>query len=74
MASIAVFTAVSKPNVVTVPLTSLSIVFGTPMIFIPFWHNCSAIASEPSPPMEMTASMPIFRAFATSSSERSSGR
>ena len=35
IASSAVFTAVSKPNVVTVPLTSLSIVFGTPTIFIP---------------------------------------
>jgi hypothetical protein len=35
MASSAVFTAVSKPNVVTVPLTSLSIVFGTQTIFIP---------------------------------------
>ena len=35
IASSAVLTAVSKPNVVTVPLTSLSMVFGTPMIFIP---------------------------------------
>ncbi len=35
IASSAVFTAVSKPNVVTVPATSLSIVLGTPTIFMP---------------------------------------
>jgi hypothetical protein len=35
IASIAVCTAVSNPNVVIVPLTSLSIVFGTPMILHP---------------------------------------
>ena len=35
-ASVAVETAVSKPNVVTVPRTSLSMVFGTPTTGIPF--------------------------------------
>jgi hypothetical protein len=40
IASSAVFTAVSKPNVVMVPETSLSIVFGTPTIF------CSFVAEQ----------------------------
>ena len=71
IASSAVLTAVSKPNVVTVPLTSLSIVFGTPTIFMPLAHSLLAMSREPSPPMEMIASMPSFRAFSISSSERS---
>ena len=71
MASSAVFTAVSKPKVVTVPLTSLSIVFGTPTIFIPLAHSLFAMSSDPSPPIEITASMPSLRAFSISSSERS---
>ena len=71
IASIAVFTAVSKPKVVTVPLTSLSIVLGTPTIFIPFSHNCCAIAREPSPPIAIMAPMPSLAALAISSSLRS---
>ena len=71
MASSAVFTAVSKPNVVIVPLTSLSIVFGTPTMRMPFSYSCWAMASDPSPPMVMSASMPSLRAFSISSPERS---
>ena len=71
IASSAVFTAVSKPNVVIVPLTSLSIVFGTQTIFIPRSQSWWAMLIDPSPPMEMTASMPSFRAFSISSPDRS---
>jgi len=61
---------VSKPNVVIVPLTSLSIVFGTQTIRSPTFPNCWAIASEPSPPIAIIASIPRFRAFSTNSTER----
>jgi hypothetical protein len=71
IASIAVFTAVSKPKVVTVPLTSLSIVFGTPTMHIPLSTSRCAMSSEPSPPIVMIASMPCRRALSISSSERS---
>ena len=66
IASSAVFTAVSKPNVVIVPLTSLSIVFGTPTIFMPLSQSSLAIVSEPSPPIEMSASIPNAAAFSMS--------
>jgi hypothetical protein len=62
---------VSKPKVVMVPETSLSIVFGTPTIFIPLSTSCCAISSDPSPPMVMIASMPKLRALTISSSDRS---
>ena len=65
------FTAVSKPNVVIVPLTSLSIVFGTPTIFTPFSNSRCAIASDPSPPIVRIASIPSSLARSISSSERS---
>jgi hypothetical protein len=71
MASIAVLTAVSKPNVVIVPLTSLSIVFGTQTIRIPFSTSFCAMVSDPSPPIEIIASMPSCRARSISSPERS---
>ena len=68
MHSVANETAVSKPNVTTVRLRSLSIVFGTPTIRTPFSASAFAIASEPSPPIATTASMPFaWRAFASSS-------
>ena len=67
-------TAVSKPNVVIVPLTSLSIVFGTPTMFMPLSQRRLPMESEPSPPMVMIASIPRLRALAISSSERSSSK
>jgi hypothetical protein len=70
IASIAVLTAVSKPNVFTVHGTSLSIVFGTHTTFMPRWTSCCAMRSDPSPPIEMIASMPRSRALEISSSER----
>ena len=66
-------TAVSKPNVTSVAERSLSMVLGTPTIFIPFWKNSSAIVREPSPPIVMIASMPSLREFAMTSSEMSRG-
>ena len=52
-------TAVSKPNVAIVFSRSLSIVFGTPITCNPFLASICAISIEPSPPMEMRASIPI---------------
>src|SRR5437762_2488034 len=71
IASVAVWTAVSKPNVETVPPTSLSIVLGTPTTGIPFSNNRCAMRNEPSPPIAMRASMPLVRNAAISSSVRS---
>src|SRR3989449_1060516 len=72
IASVAVWTAVSNPNVSWVPPTSLSMVFGTPTTGIPFSRNSRcAMRSEPSPPIAMRASMPFLRKAATSSSARS---
>ena len=51
----AVLTAVSNPNVEIVPSTSLSMVFGTPTMRMPLSHSCCAMASDPSPPIEMIA-------------------
>jgi len=62
IASSAVFTAVSKPNVVIVPLTSLSIVFGTQTILMPRSQSWLAMLIDPSPPIEMSESMPSLRA------------
>ncbi len=71
IASSAVLTAVSNPNVATVPDTSLSIVFGTPTMRTPISNNLCAIASEPSPPIAMNAWMPRLRALSINSALRS---
>ena len=71
MHSVANETAVSKPNVTTVRERSLSIVFGTPTMRTPFVARALAIASEPSPPIATTASMPLAWRALTSSSVRS---
>ena len=64
MHSVAKDTAVSKPNVTTVRLRSLSIVLGTPTMRTPFFARALAMVSEPSPPTATTASMPFAsRAF-----------
>ena len=55
MASVAMVTAVSKPKVKSVPLRSLSIVFGTPTMRRPSLAMRVAAESVPSPPMAMTA-------------------
>ena len=70
-------TAEANPKVNTVPLTSLSIVFGTPTMGIPCSYSCCAIASEPSPPMDTRASrpraaMPLFVSAISSSGSRRS--
>jgi hypothetical protein len=57
-ASVAVASAVSKPNVTSVAERSLSMVLGTPPIFMPLWNSSRAMVWEPSPPMLMTASIP----------------
>ena len=49
-ASIATDTAVLYPNVISVQATSLSIVFGTPIIFTPFVEKSLADFCVPSPP------------------------
>ena len=58
IASIAMLTAVSKPNVKSVALRSLSIVFGTPTTCTPC--SCSRVAtpSVSSPPIATSASTP----------------
>ncbi len=59
MASVAVETAVSKPNVTEVCSMSLSMVLGTPTTGMPFPERRRAMLSVPSPPMAMRASKPI---------------
>ena len=46
-------------------------VLGTPMMFNPLSNNFLEILCEPSPPMLMTQSMPIYWSFLIISSERS---
>ncbi len=58
IASVAICTAVSKPNVTSVPSRSLSIVLGTPTTGTPSWLSRPATPSVSSPPMGMSASMP----------------
>ncbi len=69
--SVAKETAVSKPNVITVPSRSLSMVLGTPTTRRPLRANPLAMVSEPSPPMAMRASICSRRKAAITSSERS---
>ena len=71
IASVAVATAVSKPKVTTVAARSLSMVFGTPMMGMPFCARPLAIFSEPSPPMAMSPSKRRRRKVSTAWSETS---
>ncbi len=74
IASVAIDTAVSNPNVTSVPSTSLSIVFGTPITRgSPRPISLCAIFCDPSPPTAMSASNPCSLNRATSSSARSTG-
>ena len=61
-ASTATATADWKPKVLSVPGRSLSIVLGTPTTGTPASDSAWAIRSEPSPPMQMRASMPSWLA------------
>src|SRR5438105_593778 len=60
-ASVAIATAVSNPNVRSVPERSLSIVFGTPTTWMPIDENFVATPSVSSPPIATMA--PTFSAF-----------
>ena len=71
MASVAMLTAVSKPNVCSVAATSLSMVLGTHTTGRPFAARPAAICRLPSPPMATSASKPLAWKAAISSSERS---
>jgi len=56
--SVAKATAVSKPKVETVPSRSLSMVLGTPITRTPLRARAAASSIEPSPPIEIRASVP----------------
>ena len=57
IASVAICTAVSNPNVTSVPARSLSIVFGTPTIVIASSTRRGAVLSVPSPPTTTSESI-----------------
>src|SRR5580704_1125938 len=73
IASVAIFTAVSKPKVKSVPERSLSIVFGTPTTLIPLSKSFFATESVSSPPMAMSASQPCAFRFRAQFSSPSGG-
>ncbi len=58
IASVAICTAVWKPNVKSVPARSLSIVLGTPTTFTPASARRRATPSVSSPPIGISASIP----------------
>ena len=61
IASVAICTAVWKPNVKSVPARSLSIVFGTPTTGIPSSTSLRATPSVSSPPIGIRALRPRAR-------------
>ena len=61
IASVAICTAVWKPNVKSVPARSLSIVFGTPTTLRPASDSPPATPSVSSPPIGISASRPSVR-------------
>ena len=69
--SVAKATAVSKPKVVKVLSRSLSMVLGTPTTRRPFWCSALAMVSEPSPPMDTSASSSFIAKYCRISPERS---
>ena len=71
MAAVARVTAVENPMQYSVECTSLSIVLGMPITFTPRWPSCAADFSVPSPPMAMSASMPMRSRFLSTWSVRS---
>ena len=70
--SVATSTAVSNPNVTVVLSRSLSMVFGTPITRSPASNSRWPMASEPSPPIVINASIPASRNNETRCSVRSS--
>lgn len=58
-ASLAIWTAVSKPKVTSVAAMSLSIVFGIPITRRPSSDSRSAEPSVPSPPTTIRPSIPF---------------
>ena len=58
MASVAICTAVWKPNVKSVAARSLSIVLGTPTTGMPSSESRRATPSVSSPPIGMSTSIP----------------
>ena len=70
-ASAATETAVLYPNVISVHATSLSIVLGTPITFIPFNEKSLADFCVPSPPKVNIQSNPSFFTFSTHWSDKS---
>src|SRR5580658_10062169 len=64
MASVAICTAVSKPNVTSVPDRSLSMVLGTPTALTPWPPRRSATPNVSSPPTATRASTPWARRLA----------
>src|SRR5437763_2774418 len=76
MASVATWRAVSKPNVMSVPPRSLSIVFGTPTIGSPSAPRRAAAPSVSSPPITIspsTSSSARFERIRSAPSSRASG-
>ena len=76
IASVAICTAVSKPNVMSVPPRSLSIVFGTPSTGSPCSLCSSAAAGVSSPPIAISPSrlsVRMFSAIAAAPSSRPNG-
>mgnify|MGYP006940318136 CR=1 FL=1 len=71
IASAATDTAVLYPNVISVHATSLSIVFGTPITFIPFNDKSLADFCVPSPPNVNRQSISSFLMFSTHISDKS---
>ena len=63
IASIAILTDVSKPNVKSVLLRSLSIVFGTPMTLTPSASSLVATPRVSSPPIAIRTSIPWSARF-----------
>jgi len=70
-ASAATDTAVLYPNVISVHATSLSIVFGTPIIFTPFVEKSLADFCVPSPPNVNIQSNSSFLIFSTHTFDKS---
>jgi hypothetical protein len=64
IASVAICTAVWKPNVSSVPPRSLSIVFGTPTTGTPDSPSRAATPSVSSPPIAISASTPCAASVA----------
>ena len=71
IASVATDTAVLYPNVISVHATSLSIVLGIPITFIPLREKSLADFWVPSPPNVNTQSNSSFLTFSTHISDKS---